>query len=114
TITFQRVGGGTITVNPPTAVANTNNTVFNVTFAAQSTAGNYRVDIAPTVADTNGNLLNQNGNATNGETTADKYTEFFTLQPQFIFSNTTSTPLPAGNIVSQTVTLPALGAGNSL
>ena len=54
------------------AVAGTTNRQFNLGFAAQSVRGTYQLSVGPNVADVAGNLMNQNGNAVNGEA-ADVY-----------------------------------------
>jgi subtilisin-like proprotein convertase family protein len=78
-------------------------TTFTVSFAAQTTPGNYRVDIGPNINDFAGNPMNQNGNPVNGEATADKDTEFFTLANQFIFSTAGPTAIPDAGSVNVTI-----------
>jgi hypothetical protein len=48
-------------------VAGSGDTQFDVTFAAQNLRGTYRLKVGPQIADASGNLMNQNGNAINGE-----------------------------------------------
>lgn len=49
-------------------------TQFRLTFAPQTAGGSYALTFGPTIVDTAGNLMNQNGNGTNGEATLDRYT----------------------------------------
>ena len=53
---------------------------FRVSFNAQTAPGTYTMIIGPNIADSAGNLMNQNGNTTNGETTQDRYTATFNVQ----------------------------------
>ena len=55
------------------AVANTNNSVFDVTFASQTAAGNYSATIGPNIWDVQAKRLDQNGNGIGNEAT-DAYT----------------------------------------
>jgi Tol biopolymer transport system component len=55
------------------AVPNTNDTQFVVTFPAQA-AGSYTVRVGPDVRDAAGNPMNQDGDATGGEATDDRFT----------------------------------------
>jgi hypothetical protein len=61
-------------------VAGSGDTQFDVTFAAQNLRGTYRLKVGPQIADTSGNLMNQNGNAINGEAT-DFYSGTVTFGP---------------------------------
>ncbi|AMV23007.1 Thermophilic serine proteinase precursor [Gemmata sp. SH-PL17] len=56
------------------AVAGSNNTQFDILFGARTVAGSYSLTFGPNIADVNGKLMDQNGNGTLGETTADRYT----------------------------------------
>ncbi|MBP3957990.1 S8 family serine peptidase [Gemmata sp. G18] len=60
-------------------VAGTNNTQFDITFGAQTVGGNYSLTFGPNIADATGKLMDQNGNGTAGEATADRYTAAGTL-----------------------------------
>jgi hypothetical protein len=53
-------------------VPNSNNRSFDVNLRAPATGG-YRLTIGPDVRDLAGNRMNQDGDATNGELTADRY-----------------------------------------
>jgi subtilisin family serine protease len=66
--------GGAITTNYTITPVGTTGTTFDVSFTAQTAAGTYTMVIGPDIRDTSGNQMNQNGNATAGETTADRYT----------------------------------------
>lgn len=65
---------GAITTNYTITPVGTAGTTFDVTFTAQTAPGSYTMVIGPDVRDTSGNLMNQNGNATAGESTADRAT----------------------------------------
>jgi hypothetical protein len=68
-------------------VAGSGNTQFNLTFPDQSLRGVYQLTIGPDIADASGHLMNQNGNAANGEPgdfngeAADYYTGTITFAP---------------------------------
>ena len=64
---------GKLFVTGVTAVANTNNSVFDVTFASQTAAGNYSATIGPNIWDVQAKRLDQNGNGIGNEA-ADAYT----------------------------------------
>jgi hypothetical protein len=68
--------GGAIT---PTGVTKLSNTQYQVSFAAQATAGTYSLTIGPNVQDQFGNAMDQNGNGVNGEDPGDRYTTTFAL-----------------------------------
>ncbi|NQT17348.1 MAG: FG-GAP repeat protein, partial [Planctomycetes bacterium] len=69
----------TITVSSVSAVAGTNNTVFDVSFAGQSAAGNYRIEIGPDIlAAGSGPQMDQDGDASDGYTA---YTRSFSISP---------------------------------
>lgn len=72
------ITGLTYTVTP---VTGSNNTQFDVTFAAQSTAGTYAMTIGPNITDPSGNNMDQNSNGTKGEVPADQYTATGVIQP---------------------------------
>jgi ELWxxDGT repeat protein len=59
--------GGAVAVASVTPVANTSNTQFDVTFAPQSAAGVYTVNVGPGVLDAAGHQMDQNRNGANGE-----------------------------------------------
>ena len=67
---------GAVTVTGVQAVAGSNNTQFDIAFAAQTAAGSYQFDLGPKVSDVAGNLMNQNGNTTNGEATNSYHAAF--------------------------------------
>ena len=50
-----------------TPVAGSDGTQFDLTFADQDLRGSYRLTVGPNVMDTDGDLMNQDGDATNGE-----------------------------------------------
>jgi hypothetical protein len=67
---------GTIPITAVTPIAGTNNTQFDIHFAARSAGGTYTMVIGPNIRDAGGNLMDQNGNGTGGEPT-DTYTLTF-------------------------------------
>ena len=85
---------GSLTPTSVTAVAGSNNTQFDVAFAAQSTLGNYSVTVGPSILDAASNAMDQNQNGTNGEATADQYVGHGTLalgnQATYVSTDTTT------------------------
>src|SRR5262249_13346259 len=69
--------GGAVAIGGVAAVAGSNNTQFDVTFAAQTAAGNYQLVVGPDVRDLAGNPMDQNQNGVNGEGPADRATTPF-------------------------------------
>lgn len=86
--------GGSITATGVTAVAGSNNTQFDVTFATQTAAGNYSATVGPSILDAAGNAMDQNQNGTNGEASADQYVANGTLtmgsQATYVSTDTTT------------------------
>ncbi len=64
---------GAIAVSGVAPVAGSN-TQFDITFAAQTTAGNYSLVFGPNVTDTTGKAMDQDGDGTAGEATQDRFT----------------------------------------
>ena len=62
------------------AVENSGNTEFTLSFAEQTQRGTYRLNVGPEVADSSGNLLNQDEDAINGES-GDGYEGIVFLHP---------------------------------
>lgn len=89
---FTLVGpNGNVTITGIEA-ANTGDTrTFRVYFASSS-VGSYALIIGPNIADLTGNLMDQNGNGTPGET-SDSYTANITLSGVLSYSNTTKAPI---------------------
>ncbi|MDY3553699.1 S8 family serine peptidase [Gemmata sp. JC717] len=85
---------GTLAVTGVVPVNATNGsaTQFRITFAAQTANGSYSLTFGPNITDAAGNLMNQNGNGTNGEATLDRYTAAGTL------TTTTTTTFTTGTI----------------
>jgi subtilisin family serine protease/subtilisin-like proprotein convertase family protein len=70
-VAFTGPGGDIgVTVTPVSG----STTQFDVSFASQSTSGNYTMVIGPNVTDLADNPMNQDGDGTNGEATQDQYT----------------------------------------
>ncbi|MCR4415385.1 MAG: S8 family serine peptidase, partial [Thermoguttaceae bacterium] len=80
---------GSLAAGGVQVVAGSNNTQFDVTFAAQTAPGTYRFDVGPDVRDVAGNRMDQNGNGIVGES-ADTYRATFSIAPPAAatFSNT--------------------------
>jgi subtilisin family serine protease/fibronectin type 3 domain-containing protein len=86
---------GPLTLN---AVAGTNNRQFTLAFPAQSTPGEYELEISPTIADRLGNLLDQDDDGTGGELMDDLFSGGFQIASavaRFDFG-TSSSPVAAG------------------
>jgi subtilisin family serine protease len=112
-ISLERVGGSPIAINTITPVAGTNDTTFDVTFASQATAGNYRIEIGPSVTDVMGNSMNQDGDASNNEATEDKFTDFFTIGTRYIYANSSASLIPDGSgQLTRNVSLPAINVAD--
>jgi subtilisin family serine protease/fibronectin type 3 domain-containing protein/methionine-rich copper-binding protein CopC len=71
---------GPISVIGVVAVPGTNNRQFDVTFATQSAPGSYSMVLGPMICDRAGSPMDQNGNASPGETPGDQFTAKFTLR----------------------------------
>ena len=69
---------GKLAVTAVTVVANSSSSVFDLTFASQSGAGNYAVSIGPDVWDVQANRMDQNGNGIGNEA-GDRFTASATL-----------------------------------
>ena len=79
-------------------VAGTNNRQFTLSFPAQSTPGNYELEISPAIADRFGNQLDQDDDGTGGESLDDRFIggfRFANAVARFDFGTTTS-PVAAG------------------
>jgi subtilisin family serine protease/fibronectin type 3 domain-containing protein len=89
---------GLITIESISVVPGTRDRVFELTFPQQLATGDYSIVIAPTISDKNGNLLNQDGDATNGEWLEDQFSATFELVQAIVrldFGKST-TPVAAG------------------
>lgn len=53
---------------------------YRIHFAATSATGLYTIIVGPQITDPAGNLMNQNGNQVNGDSTADKFVGTFSVQ----------------------------------
>ncbi len=69
---------GSITIN---SIIQIDPTTWRVNFANHTAAGIYTLTVLPTVSDVAGNLLNQDRDATPGESTQDRYVLTYTLPP---------------------------------
>ncbi len=58
---------GTLSVSSVAAVGGSGNTQFNITFPALTAAGTYTITVGPNIQDAAGNLMDQNNNGVNGE-----------------------------------------------
>ncbi len=81
---------GLIAVSSVTRLAGNN---WRLNFATQTFAGLYSLTVLPSVRDVASNLLNQDGDATAGETIEDRYTASFTLNPSSLRSYSFNGPV---------------------
>jgi hypothetical protein len=70
---------GAIAITAVTPVSGSNNTQFDISFAPQTTDGNYTMVIGPDIRDTMGNQMDQNANGIHGEIPGDQYTAHFMI-----------------------------------
>ncbi|MBL9126248.1 MAG: Ig-like domain-containing protein, partial [Verrucomicrobiales bacterium] len=83
-------------------------TRFEVRFAPLSTNATYRIDVAPAPADAYGNSMNQDGDATNGESPQDIYIGSFAIDRQpFRIVSTSPSPIANGALDRIDVTFSA-------
>lgn len=73
--------GGNVTATAVDLVAGSNQTQFDIAFDRQTNTGLYTLVIGPNILDLAGNLMNQDGDATNGEATQDQVMLTFELKP---------------------------------
>jgi subtilisin-like proprotein convertase family protein len=94
-ITLTDPSGALITVTSITAVPNTNNTEFILTFSggARTTAGIYTLKVGPNILDLSGNQMNQDNDGMNGEITQDQYVGSYSLFTTYTFTNTPTNTL---------------------
>ncbi len=95
---------GGLAVKQVKAVPGSNNTQFDVSFAAQTAAGTYRFDLGPYVADASGNLMDQNGNGVPGESD-DGYRVVFRVTKPSTYTFTNATPAPIRDFETASSTL---------
>jgi subtilisin family serine protease len=88
---------GSIVATGVQAVSGSGNKQFDITFAKQTTPGNYTIVIGPNIKDTSGLLMDQNRNGISGEATADRYTGKFAI-------NSTSTWITGGVRINESTT----------
>jgi subtilisin-like proprotein convertase family protein len=98
--------GGLLAVSGVSAVAGSNNTQFDVTFAARTAAGSYQFDVGPNLSDAAGNRMDQNGNGVGGEA-ADAYHVVFTVSKtsKQTFANATRAPIRDFAFAASTITI---------
>ncbi len=99
-ILFQNPGGSPITVTDVEPVVGSSNRQFDISFANQTTLGQYTMIIGPDIEDTNGNPMDQNHNGIPGEVPDDEYVARITLQGPKI---TASTPAFGAVLTPQNV-----------
>ena len=96
---------GPITVTGVTAVAGSNNTQFDIAFAAQGATGYYTMAIGPDIRDAAGHQMDQNGNFIPGEIPDDQYVARFRLKgPAITARSPSATTFSPGQVNSFTVT----------
>ena len=81
---------GLVAVSSVTRLTGNN---WRLNFATQTFAGLYTLTVLPTVKDIAGNLLNQDGDATAGETIEDRYTSSYTLNSAALRNYTFNGPV---------------------
>ena len=96
---------GAITVTGVKAVAGSCNTKFDITFAAQTAIGSYSFTLGPNIADTAGNLMDQNGNGANGQSTDTVLVAFTVKASSATFSISGVTKIPSGKTVASVITI---------
>lgn len=105
-ITFLSPTGVSLAVNNPVVVPNTNNTAFTFTLAAGASAiGDYSLKIGPNISDLAGNLMNQDGDATNGEAVQDVYNAKFNILTSYTISNTKVVTIKDKSKIVSTITI---------
>ncbi len=62
-----------------TGLTQVNSTTFDVTFATQTAPGTYTIRVGPNIADTAGNLMDQDQDGTKGEATQDQFVGTFAI-----------------------------------
>jgi hypothetical protein len=70
---------------PITSAAMLESNVGRLSFAPVAEPGSYQLTVAPRIRDTQGQLLDQDGDGTPGETTQDRYIAMFTLPPPRVY-----------------------------
>lgn len=78
---------GSIAVSSVQPVANSDDRSFDILFAPQTTPGTYKLQLGVVIPDLAGNNLDQDRDGINGESTQDRFTTTFTIQPTFAFTN---------------------------
>jgi serine protease len=94
--------GQRILVSSITPVAGSNQSVFDIAFTAQTTAGTYSFKVGPNITDNRLNLMDQNNNGINGET-ADFYLAQATLAASGSFSNTNPVSIRDNSTVTSSI-----------
>ncbi len=107
--------GGSVSGISVAAVPGSNDHTFDISFPNQSSAGAYTLQVGPDIQDWYGNDMNQNRNGTNGEATADQFTETIerasgTSSDVFLLS--VANVMTAGTGYNLTVT--AIGPGGGI
>ncbi len=103
---------GALSATAVNVVAGSNQHQFDITFPTQTALGSYSLVIGPGLRDWSGNLMNQNGNSTNGEA-GDAYTASFALvaapafNAHFDFGTPTSPVVAASTQVTPVTTYSA-------
>ncbi|MDX2035318.1 MAG: S8 family serine peptidase [Isosphaeraceae bacterium] len=72
--------GQTLAVASVSPVANSGDTEFVIAFTAQTAPGTYSLSVGPGIADRAGNLMNQDGDSANGESSDDRFSTSKTIQ----------------------------------
>ena len=84
--------GFAVTPITVSAVTGSGDTQFDLSFSDRNARGQYALYVGPQITDVVGNPMNQDGDATNGEDPADKYTGTV-IFPQIVASPPTGAPV---------------------
>ena len=96
---------GAISITSVVEVAGSNGREFDLSFASQSTLGDYTLVVGPQIFDLAGNAMDQDQDRTNGETLDDRFTTSFTISDLKIFSSTTTAAINDLQTTQSTITV---------
>jgi subtilisin family serine protease/subtilisin-like proprotein convertase family protein len=104
-IKLYKPNGTAITITSVATVTGSKYMQFDITFAAQTVPGTYRVEVGPTILDSTGLAMNQDGDDQYGEAIDDKFIGTFKVNQVFTLSNTVPMPLPDQQTRISTITI---------
>ncbi|MGH9201107.1 MAG: S8 family serine peptidase, partial [Vicinamibacterales bacterium] len=97
--------GGSISIAGVSAVALARNRKFDITFATQFAKGTYELVLGPSILDTAGNPMNQDGDAASGEVPGDQFRSSFVIGDLLVF-RASDVPLPLTPFAKTISTIP--------